>query len=438
MALDLKLRATQTITPQLIATMTILQYGTEELEDYLSELSYENPMLEVKKPQVEGDALLLRLRWLQQGDRNRDSYYDHQDQKQQDLPARQGETLVDFVKEQILTLNIDRPLARAMETAADLLTDRGYFDGTPAEVARLSGCDKKTAQQAISLLKTLEPHGVGAGDLKECLLLQLAAMEGDTALAQSMVREHLENLRDISQLAEALNVTPRQAEEALAIIKKLRPYPGDGFAAREDTVYVRPDLMIFPTEEGYAARAVEESAPSVSINAEYLRLYQQEHDPEVRKYLRQKLSQVEQLMHNLQSRSSTMVRCGEAIAQWQGDFFSGGDLKKMTLRDIAGELGVHESTICRTVRNKYVQCPQGLYPMADFFSRDAGQNFGVSRRTIKKRLSQLIAEENPKRPLSDEKLSRLLEEAGLVVSRRTVTKYRLELGIPAASGRKIR
>jgi RNA polymerase sigma-54 factor len=161
-----------------------------------------------------------------------------------------------------------------------------------------------------------------------------------------------------------------------------------------------------------------------------------EQDPAVQKYLREKLRQVEQVLHDLGNRKSTMLRCGKLLARHQQAFFQGGSLKKLTLRDAAQELEVHESTVSRTVKDKYIQCDRGLFPMSYFFSRSAGQNPNLCRDNIQEALSQVIAAEDTRHPLSDQQLVSLLSKEHIIISRRTVAKYRSELGILPASARK--
>ena len=163
-----------------------------------------------------------------------------------------------------------------------------------------------------------------------------------------------------------------------------------------------------------------------------------ERDPEVQAYLKNKLRQIEQVMGNLDRRKSTLVRCGEVIADRQASFFRGESLQKLTLRDVAEELGLHESTVSRAVKNKYIQCARGIFPMSAFFTRDVGQNVGVSRSRIQDEMMRIIDGEDPRKPLSDEKIVSELGKRHILLSRRAVAKYRAELGVPAASARKHR
>lgn len=442
MRLELNLRVSQTVTPQMILSMTMLQYSSGELEEYLEAMAYENPMMDVQKNSVEEGTgqFAEQLNWLKRSDRQNRIYYQETEDFTPEGRWEQEETLQAFLREQIITMNISQQLRRCMEVIVELLTPRGFFDGSIQEVAQLTGCSIEQASEALEMLKTLEPAGVGAGGFRECMLLQLARLPGDNEIARRMVEEHFEHLATwpSQRLAASLGVDRRTAERARDLILTLRPFPGDGFSTRDDIQYIRPDLYIFEQDGTLSVTSSEEAVPKVTINGEYLKMLETEQDPEVQRYLRQKLSQLEQIMKNLGNRKSTMEQCGEIIARRQAHFFQGGSLVKMTLRDVAEEMGVHESTISRTVRGKYIQCRRGIFEMAYFFSRDAGQNIGVSRNHIKDRLRQVIAEEDPAKPYSDEKLVGILEKENLLLSRRTVAKYRMELGILPASARKAR
>ena len=439
MKMELELRSAQSITPQMIHSMTILQYGTQELAEYLSDLSYENPLLDLQEPRTDEKSAptLDRLRWLQSSDRQNRSYYADEDQRRCFSGSRETQhTLEAFLREQLLSMSVPEDIRQAVFVLIELLDEHGFFTGSINEVCRLSRCKAATAQKALSLLRTLEPAGVGAGTVQESLLLQLARLEEDTELPRRIIAEQYRLISSPARLAAALKVSPKQVEAALSRLAALTPYPADGFDTPDAILYVRPDLYIYAENDSLTVRCGEDILPQVHINSQYLNMLETERDPAVQKYLREKLRQVEQVMHDLNNRKSTMLRCGEILAEQQKDFFSGGSLKKLTLRDVAQELEVHESTVSRTVKDKYVQCSRGLFPMSHFFSRSAGQNPTLCRGNIQDALAKLIDGEDPARPYSDEKLSRLLAAQHIVISRRTVAKYRMELGILSASARK--
>ena len=442
MRMTADLATVQSVSPQMVASMTVLQCGAQELSDYLEELSYENPMMDLQEPELadraQGTTAVDKLRWLKSCDYQNRSYYRDSDRDSVDqyLYIGQDMCLKDYVWEQILTLNVSVDLRHAMEVIAELLDDRGLFPGTTAEIAGLARCSEAAAVEALNLVRSLEPLGVAAESVQQALLRQLEPMEKPVALR--LVREHFTHLGVWSdqRLARAMGVSKEAVAAAKNLVTTLRPYPSYGFAGREDIQYVTPDVSIFP-EDGALRAVVEEGyLPTVHINAKYLEMLENEQDPEVRAYLSEKLRQLEQVIGNLGRRKSTLLRCGEVIASRQAAFFQGGALGTLTLKDVAEELGLHESTISRAVKNKYVQCVRGVFPMSAFFSRDVGQNVGLSRSSIQAVMLRIIDGEDPKRPLSDEKIAAELAKKRINLSRRAVSKYRMELGIPAASARK--
>lgn len=441
MRLTAKLSPTQTVTPQMITTVTILQYGAQELWDYLSELSYENPMVELHQPKepAKGSDFAEKLQWLKNSDRQNRNYYTEDLQTVQNVaaPTAAG-SLEAYLLEQLMLLNLDAAHMRGAKTVIGLLDEHGFFDGGIAEVAGLAGVSRAVAREALEQVRRLEPQGVGARNVRECLLTQLRRAPERDPLAEALVETYFDRLAAWSprQIAARIGATAERVQGALEKIAALSPYPGDGFVSRENVVYVRPDVFIRSGEEGLEVQSNETNLPQITINQTYLHLLRSTQDPEVQHYLREKYAQAEQAVRNLQNRSSTMLRCAQVIARIQDRYFHGGSLCKMTLRDVAEEMGVHESTVSRTVRDKYIQCDQGLFPMHYFFSRSAGQNGNLSRENVKAALAKLLAGEDPARPMSDEQLVAQLSAQHITISRRAVAKYRAELGIPAAYVRK--
>lgn len=441
MKLTTEIKATQTITPQLIGTMTILSYSAKELEDYLVELSCENPMAELVQPRelqaAPEENFVQQLRWLRQSDRQNRSYYAGEASDSIPIAAPADHTLADFLQEQLMTRTLSKPLSHTLRVLIDCLDDHGFYAGTTEELALLAGTDVSTAKQAQSILKSLEPAGVGARDVTECLLLQLQR-QSSTELAQRLLQTYGLKLTMVSprKIYQQLGVSAAAVDRALGQIHRLSPYPANGFSSGDAVIYVRPDLYIRELNGQLIVTGNETAAPSLQINGQYLQMLEQEPDPEVQQYLRQKLSQLQQVIRDMGNRQSTMLRCGQVILDRQRSFLLGGELQKMTLRDVAEELEVHESTVSRTVRDKYIECPRGILPMSSFFSRSAGQNPTMGRETIKAAIGQLIAGEDPVHPSSDERLVSLLSARHITISRRAVAKYRAELGILSASARK--
>lgn len=441
MKITTQMKATQTITPQLIGTMTILSYSAKELEDYLVELSCENPMAELIKPQEfpqqTTDSFAQQLRWLRQSDRQNRSYYGNEAAESVPIAAPSDGTLSEALREQLMTRTLPKPLVHALQVLIDSLDDHGFYSGSISELAGAANVLEAEAQEALHILQSLEPAGVGARDVTECLLLQLQR-QASTALAQTLLRTYGLNLAAISstKIARQLGVSAADADAALQQIRGLSPYPSNGFSTGDAVIYVRPDLYIREKDGQLVVTGNEAAAPSLQINGQYLRMLEQETEPAVQQYLRQKLSQLQQVIRDMGNRQSTMLRCGQVIARRQQAFLLGGQLQKMTLRDVAEELEVHESTVSRTVRDKYIECSRGLLPMSSFFSRSAGQNPTMGRETIKSAIRQLIAAEDSAHPSSDERIVSLLAAQHITISRRAVAKYRAELGILPTSARK--
>ena len=442
MQIQIQLGNTQTVTPQMIASIAVLQCGAQELSEYLEEMSYENPMMDLQEPEQKAAPLTAsiadKIRWLRGTDRQNQSYYAdaERDNVDQYLHAGRAESLCDFVKEQIITLEITPEKRAAMETVAELLDGGGFYTGTVLEIAKIAGCSQETAAEALQLVRSLEPAGVAAENVQQALLLQLS----DKPVAKRLIKEHFSHLGSwsVQKISRAMGVSEEAVRAAKTAVAALNPYPSNGFATNEEVQYVTPDLSIIEQDGALQVVAEDGYLPIIHINPEYLRMLETQQDPEVQKYLRQKMTQLEQVIYNVDRRKSTILRCGEVIAARQAAFFAGGAMVKLTLRDVAEELELHESTVSRAVKNKYIQCARGMFPMSAFFSRDVGQNVGLSRSGIQAVMLEIIEAEDKKRPLSDEKIAAELGKRHILLSRRAVAKYRMELGVPPASARKHR
>lgn len=436
----------QQLNYQQMQGLKLLQMGSLELEQYLRELAQENPMVDLEpesSAREEDDGLLSYLRWLEEND-HQNLYYSQMSEEELDPLSRVGteggleETLFRFLSRQLYTMDLEEDLADAVRYLASSLDERGYLAAPLPELARSSSLPR--LERALEILRGLEPAGVGAENLSQCLELQLLRIR-EEGPALTIVHSHLALLakRHYASIASKMNISVDQVKQAEAIIRELDPRPGAVFERAEQIPYILPDIFVDEEDGHYTARARKPGRPPFQINGYYRRLLSQSQDPQVKEYLKEKLQQAEGVLRAVDQRESTLLRCAQAIVDSQTQFFRRGPqaLLPMRLADVAEKLELHESTVSRAVREKYIQCTQGVYPMSYFFSRSAAAGKpGVGGVAARLMLKQLIDQED--KPLSDQKLADLLAQAGCPVSRRTVAKYRGEMNIPDQAGRKRR
>lgn len=445
--MELQQVQTQKLSQRQLYSVELLRLSTLELEGYVRELAQENPLVELEEsfaaPSGEGkDDLLGRLRWLEDNDRQNWFYQQFTDEELDPL-ARIGtgggleETLVSFLSRQLDRRRLEEGTARLVRYLIYCLGDDGYLRTPLEELSKHGAIPLVRLEEALAVLKTMEPAGVGASELSECLALQLERI-GETGPALAIVRDHLEALakRHDRSIAAKLNVTPTQVEEARKTIRELDPRPGAVFQRTEQICYTQPDLVVEEKEGRLTVKPARGERPLFRMSRYYQRLLEQTEEKEVREYLTEKLRQAENVLWASEQRGSTLLRCAQVVVERQRGFFRSGPEALCPLRmgEVAQELELCESTVSRAVREKYLQCAQGIYPLSWFFSRSAGE--GVSGTAARKLLLRLIDGEDKNKPLSDQRLSEAMARENCPLSRRTVTKYREELGIPSASGRK--
>lgn len=322
--------------------------------------------------------------------------------------------------------------------------ENGWLAADVAEIAREAGVGAAAVEEALAVVQEFDPAGVAARDLKECLLIQLRRGGcGDGSLAVRLVEEHLEALGEATPagLAKALKVPPAEVAEAMKRIASLDPKPGAQFSALP-AVYVTPEVEIRRTTEGeYEVEMRREALPRLRISAEYESMLE---DPataeEARKYLAEKIRSGKFVMDSLYQRGVTIRKIAEAIAAAQEEFFEQGisKLKPMTMASLAEGLGVHETTVGRAVSGKYVRTPQGVFELRFFFTAGLAQADGgsISTEAVKEAVAKIIGGEDVRQPLSDQAIVGKLKAQGIQVARRTVAKYREQLGLPPAHKRK--
>lgn len=459
------------LTPKMQQAIQILQLSGLELEQFIQQELETNPVLEQLKPEREVELKTEETRkdgpvdesgQFEDGTFDLDAYTDSLTQhytegtdfsRNDDLGERQmyyqnsitqGESLRSALMTQVkLAFEDDGDVAIAEAIVGDV-DARGYFLGDLEVIAEANGCDITRAERILYRMQKFEPLGVCARDAQECLLLQVNSYFPDDTALVTLIDEHLEDLehRQIPKIAKAMKITPERVEELRGKLATLNPWPGYEYAP-EATQYVVPDVTVEVDDETeeLVVYLSDGSSPRLHIDAEYAtRVKQKGISKEEKVFLREKLEAARTLVHNVEQRRQTILRIGKAITDVQRDFMTKGQefLRPLTLQEIANIVGVHEATVSRATRAKYMQTPQGLFEMKYFFSPGLSKDGGDSEssKAVMTMIQKIIDEEDKRKPLSDEKVSKLLKERGITVARRTVTKYREQLNIPKTTLRR--
>jgi RNA polymerase sigma-54 factor len=352
------------------------------------------------------------------------------------------ETLVGHLENQFGRLALDPVQRRIASLLIGNLDESGYLAASPEEVADEAGAETAEAIEMLHTLQTMDPPGVGARDLSECLSLQLARLGPDHAAAKSIVKNHLDLLgrKKFAEIASALGISQEQVREAGALIAQLNPKPGRAFAG-EAAQALSPDVIIEKVGDDYAVSLVRDNIPHLRISRSYRDLLGESGGtPEVRGYLRDKIRGGKFIIKSIQQRQQTILAIAREIAARQRPFLEEGvsALVPMTMAQVAQVVGVHETTVSRAIAGKTVATPQGVFEMKFFFTTGYTTADGaeVSNTSVKDAIAALIRAENAHKPLSDQQIMDKLKADGLPVARRTVAKYREALGFLPSHLRK--
>ena len=453
MDIQLSLEQKQVLSQRMIQSAQILQMSSQELEKYVEEMALENPVIDITEPPAPEDLDAEKLRkyeWLNSlDDQNRSTYYqkDFSDDDRPDtewnFPVNEGETLRDYLWSQVITGDYTKKETEILEYILESLDSTGYLKEDLSAIAGDFGITTAQAENLLFKLQELEPAGVCARSLSECLTLQAKRLHILTPELHTLLNEYLDLVakNQLPVISKRLKIPVDEVSRLCQIVKKLNPKPGSSFCSREQLSYIVPDVTIVKFKEHFEILLNEYLYPDIQVNGYYRQLSKAESDPETSAYLQDKIRQAEWVKDCIAKRCSTLLNVAQSILHFQEDFFTNGTsfLKPLRLCDVAQEISVHESTVSRAVRDKYLQCSWGVFPMNFFFSKGISAAAGkedMSVTKIKQLLAEIIAHENKKKPFSDRALGEELEKNEISISRRTVAKYRQELNIPDASGRK--
>ena len=351
-------------------------------------------------------------------------------------------TLTDHLRWQLSLSHASEGVCEGAELVIGNLNEDGYLTATVEELIEASEVPREVMEQALELVQHFDPIGVAARDLQECLLIQLRALEADSGLAGQIVRDYRRELEDgnWTGMAGGMGRPLRHVETAVALIKNLDPRPGQRYSPTSARV-VEPDMHFVRTPHGFRVALNEDDLPELRLNRRYRRLLRKgSSSKDVRNYVRERYNSAIQLLRNIEQRRQTIRTVCESIVRRQGAFLSQGldHLRPMMIKEVAEEISVHPSTVSRAVANKYAHTPHGVYELRFFFSEAVRGPAGatIPLMLLKRKVKKMIEEEDAARPLTDDRISKILRESGISVTRRTVAKYREDMNIPSTHRRR--
>jgi RNA polymerase sigma-54 factor len=354
-------------------------------------------------------------------------------------------TLGDHLRSQLSVSLVSDRIRNAAESIIGNLDEDGYLSASLEEIAAAGEHTMAEVEEALQVVHSLDPAGIGARNLRECLLLQIESLNGRDGVAWQIVSGYLRLLetRQYKELAKQLARPPEHVEIAVRMIQHLNPRPGLRFSGAGARV-VEPDVFFIKDGEDYIIQMNDEEVPQLRLNAQYRRMLDRDNGAtkEVRDYVRERYTSAIQLMKNIEQRKQTILKVCQAIVRRQMEFLGFGldQLKPMMIKEVAEEVGVHPSTVSRAVAGKYVHTPQGVFELRYFFSEAVqGPSGGATPLLLlKRKVKKMIEDEDRSKPLTDEQITALLDGEGINVTRRTVAKYREDMKIPSTHQRRIR
>lgn len=449
---ELTIEQTQklSMTPELIQAIQILQYNNQELNEYIDKELLENPILESeyhKESDTEIDIDSLRDQLIQ-ADENVEAYKQWESHSTSDEYSYENfvafnYTLTEFLIEQLHFSSLKGQDAEIGRYIIENIDDNGYLSMSLEEICSVLDVDLDSCERVLDLIHTFEPSGVGARDLNECLIIQLASLGELTDEIEFIISNRLKDLADnkYALISKEVGISLTEVQGIADLIKTLEPKPGRGFDSDNSIKYILPDIYVEETNGEYIVSTNDGSTPSLHISSYYNSLAEEaKSDKELSNYLNNRFNSAMWLMKSIEQRKKTIYNVASAIVQFQNDFFTKGErfLKPLTLKQIAETVGVHESTVSRAINGKYMQCPRGVFELKYFFTGGIlnEDGSGVSSNSIKSMIKEFVDAEDDKKPLSDSKISEMLHEKGIDISRRTVAKYRDDIGILPSSKRR--
>lgn len=426
------------MTTQMKQAIEVLQCSSAELEQYVDRHLSDNPLAEYEPPRID-----MSHRWEA---RVRGPYTGGTGGLGSALPleqmVRSEATLGDVIERQLRFMRAPSAILRAACYVAGCLDESGYVVESDEDLAQIMGVPVFVVTEAIALIQNCDPLGIGARNLKECLSLQLSLVEdGVRDLVFGLIEHHLEDVAagKIPAIAKQRKRSVSEVQKGVDALRRLNPRPGLAYQSGKPE-YVLPDVIVEKNGTDYVVLTNDGSEPKIFINHTYRKLMEHHANEEAAQYLQKKLQSAEWIVRCLEQRRITLYRVAQAIVEYQRPFFEHGKSRMLplTLRQIADTLQLHESTVSRATRGKYMQTPRGVFEMRYFFTSELQNRTGgsTSAEAVKHQIRQCIEREDAAAPLSDDAIAKQLGSLGVQISRRTVAKYREEMDIPTSARRK--
>ncbi|MBS7009548.1 RNA polymerase factor sigma-54 [Anaerostipes sp.] len=415
---SLELNQKQQLSQSQIQSLNILSLDNGELSEFLQNEYIENPILDYSPPSSSPAV---------------------SDARAFDIPAENTEEVKTFLLDQLNQSDFTQTEWMTMKFMIDCLDSGGFFRISLHELSVLLTIPEKVIKKCYDVLSDLEPAGIFSENLSQCLLKQLETKGEKTDILEKIISEHLDNiaLGHISTISRSLKISTAKVRKNIAVIRNLNSKPLQGFSTAK-TEYITPDIIVTFQEDQWEIQLNDDWVGNYSLNDYYIKMLKDTKDPELKEYFQKKYERCRFLMASIEQRRHTMVKITEAVLARQPDFFlNHGCLKPMTMNDVAEDIDMHVSTVSRGIKGKYLQFPCGIVSMRSLFTGARPcSGASVSSTDIKTILKELVASEDPRKPFSDQKLSILLKEKGISISRRTVAKYREQMGIKGTYDRK--
>jgi RNA polymerase sigma-54 factor len=456
MGMGLHMEQTQKLimTPELRQAIVILQLATLELTQYLHQQMLENPILEMREESEETEEAAqesenFSLDWEEYFQDGSDLGFIRPPREKANEYSYENYIPEPITLQEHLLFQLKMALSPGQkqeigEFLIGNIDDHGYLQVSLAEAARYFQLPEQDIIEVLSVIQGFDPPGVAARDLAECLLIQLNQGNTCQTYVAEIINLHLQDLGSgrLAKIARKMKIPLQKVQEAADLIKTLDPKPGYRYAAINEARYITPDVVVERVGTDYVVLVNDLAVPRLGVNPLYKSLLQQDacSDSETRKFVESKLNAAVWVIKSIEQRRWTLYRVVNAIIDFQRDFFDKGvkALRPLTLRQVAKVLGMHESTVSRAAANKYIQTPQGVFELKFFFASGINNSSGTgtSSDSIKKIIQELLSKENPLKPFPDKEIAHHLIRHGIQISRRTVTKYRDELGILSAAKRR--